>query len=336
MSACPGITDVLVAYDDGELDAARAQEVRDHLAACPACSRELDGLRGAMNLVGEYLASPPEEEPRAAPAGNPSSRRTSRRAWLTLLAAAAGLALVAGAGLSMILNPGRADARELTCQALEKLESCQDARYRLSFVLPGGEVVERGEVLLGAGGRVLVRYKYAGIEYFFGGDGETGWMGVKCYPGDAGVFAVRAGGADDEPGMLQRRVPDLHEWIRRFKDEKTQLAILLKEKIGDRVCTAVRASNEELGLKMSVTFWIDDRERWMRRVELNLPGMARVRVELESVNAEIPEQAYGYRHYAGEGSRLIPAGELQRMFGAGARPAPAGAKNKSINDKEEF
>jgi predicted anti-sigma-YlaC factor YlaD len=43
---------LLSAYLDGELSAADAQRVDEHLASCPACSAELDDLRAVGRLMG--------------------------------------------------------------------------------------------------------------------------------------------------------------------------------------------------------------------------------------------------------------------------------------------
>jgi hypothetical protein len=52
--------DLLSAYLDGELAAAQERAVEDHLAACPGCCTELDGLRTVVDrLQGLQRATPP-------------------------------------------------------------------------------------------------------------------------------------------------------------------------------------------------------------------------------------------------------------------------------------
>jgi anti-sigma factor RsiW len=49
MAACPTIQE-LEAFFDGELDAARATEIRAHLLACPACAAEVARIEAATQL----------------------------------------------------------------------------------------------------------------------------------------------------------------------------------------------------------------------------------------------------------------------------------------------
>ena len=83
---CKEVLDVLVAFDDGELEAGLAGRVEAHLAGCAACARELAALRGAMRLVGGYLAGAETSAVRVPAQG------AVRRLWLPLAAAAALLA----------------------------------------------------------------------------------------------------------------------------------------------------------------------------------------------------------------------------------------------------
>jgi len=331
MIACERVTEVLVAFDDDQLDAARTAAVEQHLTGCEACRRELQELRDAMSAVSDYLDSPAET------AGAPGVTGHRGRAWGRLLAAAAVLFLVAGMGALHFFGTGHADAREITRQALERFEGCDNVRYDLSFVLPDGKAVRRGELVMGSGGRSLLRYSYAGIEYFFGNDGRNRWMGIRSYPGAPGTFAVGADVAADagaDGGMVESRIPDLHAWMKRFKeDQKAELKILLREKVGERDCTAIRASMlEEMGMKMVTTFWIDDEDRWVRRIEIDFLGMARVRLELAETDAEVDGKTYGHLHYATRGSRVIPRDQFLGTFGAHKQ----GTELKGKMPREEF
>jgi anti-sigma factor RsiW len=49
---CEQIREQLVAYLDGELDAAEREEVDIHLAGCPACRREMVGFESTDDLLG--------------------------------------------------------------------------------------------------------------------------------------------------------------------------------------------------------------------------------------------------------------------------------------------
>ncbi|MBI3998524.1 MAG: zf-HC2 domain-containing protein [Armatimonadetes bacterium] len=57
MSAHHRVHQQLSAYLDGELTPAELAEVRDHLAACPECASELEGLRAIKHLL-RRLAAP--------------------------------------------------------------------------------------------------------------------------------------------------------------------------------------------------------------------------------------------------------------------------------------
>ncbi len=51
---CARCAEDLTAYMDGELNAARADEVRSHLAACASCADELRSLREAARFVASH------------------------------------------------------------------------------------------------------------------------------------------------------------------------------------------------------------------------------------------------------------------------------------------
>lgn len=106
MNRCPP-EERLGAYADGELGAAEAAAIEAHLAACDACAREVAALRALDRLVGEApmpAVSAAEWREvwagiaaRIAPERRMASRWPWRRAAGFAAAAAACLALVAGA-----------------------------------------------------------------------------------------------------------------------------------------------------------------------------------------------------------------------------------------------
>ncbi len=57
--SCTKIEKQLIAYLTRQLEEARAREVREHLAVCPACSREVEGLQAAWDVMGTSF---PEED----------------------------------------------------------------------------------------------------------------------------------------------------------------------------------------------------------------------------------------------------------------------------------
>jgi anti-sigma factor RsiW len=102
----------LGAFVDGELEAAEADAVRRHLAACPACRTDADVLGRAGTLLREAVAAEPAPDPEVvwravrervqaeAPVGVPVRRRWTLPAWLawprSLVWTAAALVLIAG------------------------------------------------------------------------------------------------------------------------------------------------------------------------------------------------------------------------------------------------
>ncbi len=54
MNRCRHVQHLFSAYIDGDLSSARAQGVEAHLAACAACSRELEQWRGILHLVSYH------------------------------------------------------------------------------------------------------------------------------------------------------------------------------------------------------------------------------------------------------------------------------------------
>lgn len=77
------VTHWLEAYQDGELSERRRRRVEAHLAACPACRRELAGLRELSRLLQESPPAahltPPERF--VAHVGLRLPRRPERPAW---------------------------------------------------------------------------------------------------------------------------------------------------------------------------------------------------------------------------------------------------------------
>src|SRR5438105_244458 len=54
MSRCRHFQHLFSAYIDGDLSPARARLVEAHLAACAACTRELEQWRGILRLVSYH------------------------------------------------------------------------------------------------------------------------------------------------------------------------------------------------------------------------------------------------------------------------------------------
>ncbi|MCO5166837.1 MAG: zf-HC2 domain-containing protein [Planctomycetes bacterium] len=108
---CATVTDDLVALLDGQLEPARADEVRAHLAACPACEAERQALAAVwerLDLLPGLAVRPgflEEVEARLRAADGFKVHAGGRRAVQRWLAAAAAALLVAGAGLIVTTRP---------------------------------------------------------------------------------------------------------------------------------------------------------------------------------------------------------------------------------------
>jgi anti-sigma factor RsiW len=107
MSGCARLASQLDGYHDGELGRLRRWRIDRHLARCPGCRAELEGLArlGAWVRDAEAPTSDPDlwselaaRLPRAAPAG-------PARAPLPRFAPFAGVAVAAGAAAMLWLAP---------------------------------------------------------------------------------------------------------------------------------------------------------------------------------------------------------------------------------------
>jgi anti-sigma factor (TIGR02949 family) len=104
---CDEAQNLLDPHLDGELDAAHALEVEEHVAGCPRCAAELaqlQGLRKALRRDLAYHRAPDELRARvtaslAIPApepARPARVAVARRPWWTALAAGLALGMVLG------------------------------------------------------------------------------------------------------------------------------------------------------------------------------------------------------------------------------------------------
>lgn len=64
---CAAVLATISAYLDGELDAARCDDIEQHCASCPECAEVVRGLRGTIGLCrGVAVAALPDEVRRKA------------------------------------------------------------------------------------------------------------------------------------------------------------------------------------------------------------------------------------------------------------------------------
>lgn len=126
-------TEALVAYQEGRLESAQADDVRRHLVACPVCGEALDRLdaydRGSEDnqVVGDVAASSAARswasfrERSSIGAGRPAAKstgqgalatRSSYLAWPTWAIAASVLFALTGAGSLFLARQPNAQSRE--------------------------------------------------------------------------------------------------------------------------------------------------------------------------------------------------------------------------------
>jgi hypothetical protein len=123
----------LQAYLDGEIDAAAAAQLVDHLAVCPACTHELAALQRGSELAHNALAlldTPPQLiRVRAALAAERRAPRRFARLGASSLAKAAMLLLaLAGAGAAAIPGSPVRRALEATFARVAQLFTGDEAR----------------------------------------------------------------------------------------------------------------------------------------------------------------------------------------------------------------
>ena len=94
---CPIVRDLLPLYVDQVTSPETTQAVEDHLAACPACRRERDGLQG------DLPEPPPQETATAQQFGTMMRRIKRKEAWKAALSVLLVFAAIAG-GLFVIFG----------------------------------------------------------------------------------------------------------------------------------------------------------------------------------------------------------------------------------------
>ncbi len=113
---CMSVGKLLDLWLDGELDSARAAEVREHLDICPECAAKVREMQGLTVLLDQYMPAhtPPDLMERTMAAFNQENAALSLGNWwrglsLGMRGAALGLAaagLLLGLVMAGTLNGG--------------------------------------------------------------------------------------------------------------------------------------------------------------------------------------------------------------------------------------
>jgi ferric-dicitrate binding protein FerR (iron transport regulator) len=134
--SCVAMADLLVEYADGELPAADARRVAEHLAECADCRAELAALRRSLELAGDCWRRAAERAPSPGEyRGEPARRRIS--AAVTLAACAAALLVAVGLWL---FSQGRLESRTVVPREIA---------HRPTEELPqeNGDEIDRGKAI---------------------------------------------------------------------------------------------------------------------------------------------------------------------------------------------
>lgn len=96
---CPIVRDLLPLYIDQVTSPETTQAVEDHLAACPACRRERDGLQG------DLPEAPPQETDTAQQFGTMMRKLKRKEAWKAALSVLLVFAAIAGGSFAIFGLP---------------------------------------------------------------------------------------------------------------------------------------------------------------------------------------------------------------------------------------
>lgn len=221
MKRCSEIRELLSEYIDGGLGGGAEQSVADHLGACDACRRELEGLRGLLSLARERTHEEPSHdlwpgiEERILGTFERSGRiRTGgRRFDLRFLAGlAAGLALALG---WMAWSDGPASPAPEDTLMASYLLLLHESEDTMSGATPdeiesavaeytawAAELAERN--LLESAAKLV---DFAGWELVMGDEGPTSRPRGRV-PGIEGFFVIRAQ-SDEQALEIARDCPHL-------------------------------------------------------------------------------------------------------------------------------
>ena len=126
--SCESVREILVDYDDGQLEANQVAEVARHLNACPACSEELQALQDSLELAKDvwHEAASSVQDIHFVPA-----KRTPPVTPKRIAAFAACLALAVG--LAVLLSTSRMRQAPRPSAQTQVYESLKVYSTRVSF-----------------------------------------------------------------------------------------------------------------------------------------------------------------------------------------------------------
>ncbi|MFO7897784.1 MAG: zf-HC2 domain-containing protein [Planctomycetota bacterium] len=238
MNACAEIRKLLGRCVDGELDAAEARRVDEHVDACDACAEQLRLMEREAELIGAALGS--DEVPAGLGAGLWVRLRRRRRRWVNVgLSAAAAAAVVLVAFLiGLVAGPGPAVQVALVdaCSGpLELATAEEDWKPLATYTVLGrgdrirndmprpGRVILRGDQRIDLGynteivttdgdetslSRIAMRWGDLHVELPNADRPftvDTALAGVVVSPGSTGSeFELQLGGGEPEVGWLGR------------------------------------------------------------------------------------------------------------------------------------
>lgn len=218
MSRCSSHGELVGGYVLGALDPSEMEEMRNHVAGCPACgpeTRRMAALPGLLDTVQPGDVPPPAASPEVEEAildrfarERPRVAAPRRKLFVASVAAAVGVAAVV---LALILLPlGNDDERTAYASArLAALETGSSAKaYAYVDAVPAGTRVTLGARGLDAGGAayelwcVLASGKWvSGGTFRSGADGRaSAELTAAVKPGDYHVIVITNAADGDARG----------------------------------------------------------------------------------------------------------------------------------------
>ena len=101
-------------------------------------------------------------------------------------------------------------------------------------------------------------------------------------------------------------MPDFEAWIKGLKEDGSRLIVLPGENVEGRKCRVIRsAPPADFPMDASVTYWVDEDDGSIRRVESRIPGFMDLRLVLDATDVPVPEGFYSLRGHSTDKSRVV-------------------------------